>query len=176
MSQRQVLVLQPLQVAQHVRFGAISAEDGMAQKIAAALKVFRQRRPVLVQFKIQVAHHGSCLVAREGCQKLLDMLASGFLIDTHSDHAIAGTPQVDARIQSALIDGCGLVFGQAGLAESILQPFNEKGYGTLFGRLQSLSMYRYFEVLGHGANTTLGGILGYQSPTWAEFDGRLAYN
>ncbi len=63
-----------------------------------------------------------------------------------------------------------------GLAESVLQPLNEKGYGTVSGRIQSLTMYRDFETLGEGANTTLGILLGYTSPEWAGFDLGGAYN
>jgi hypothetical protein len=63
-------------------------------------------------------------------------------------------------------------------AESIMKPFNEKGYGTISGRIQSLSMYRDFETggKGNGANSNLGFILGYTSPEFAGFDAGMAYN
>ena len=37
MSQRQILVLQALQVAQHFGFAAVAAESGMGQEVAFAL-------------------------------------------------------------------------------------------------------------------------------------------
>jgi len=61
-------------------------------------------------------------------------------------------------------------------AESIMKPVNDQGYGTISGRIQSLTMYRDFEGGGNGANSTLGFILGYTSPDFAGFDGGLAYN
>lgn len=61
-------------------------------------------------------------------------------------------------------------------AESILKPINDKGYGTISGRIQSLSMYRGFENTGNGANSSLGVVLGYTSPEFVGFDAGLAYN
>jgi len=63
-------------------------------------------------------------------------------------------------------------------AESVLKPLNEKGYGTISGRIQSLSMYRDYadDGRGNGANSTLGFVLGYTSPEFAGFDAGLAYN
>ena len=58
-----------------------------------------------------------------------------------------------------------------------MKPLNEKGYGTISGRVQWLSMYRDFECAHkNGANSTLGIVLGYTSPAFAGFDGGLAYN
>ncbi len=57
-----------------------------------------------------------------------------------------------------------------------VQAFNDKGYGTISGRVQSLSMYRDYEGVGNGANSTLGFILGYTSPEFAGFDFGVAYN
>lgn len=62
-------------------------------------------------------------------------------------------------------------------AESILQPLNDKGYGTVSGRIQSLTMYRDFESKNaNGANSSIGVILGYTTPELAGFDAGLAYN
>ncbi|MCF7849934.1 MAG: hypothetical protein K9M45_13865 [Kiritimatiellales bacterium] len=64
-------------------------------------------------------------------------------------------------------------------AESVLKPINEKGYGTISGRVQSLSMYRDFENTAAGdtgANTSLGFILGYTSPEVNGLDAGLAFN
>ena len=63
-------------------------------------------------------------------------------------------------------------------AESVLKPFNDLGYGTISGRIQSLSMYRDYadNGLGNGANSSLGIVLGYTTPEFAGFDGGLAYN
>lgn len=61
-------------------------------------------------------------------------------------------------------------------AESIMKPVNDQGYGTISGRIQSLTMYRDYDGVGNGANSTLGFILGYTSPEFAGFDGGLAYN
>ena len=61
-------------------------------------------------------------------------------------------------------------------AESVMKPFNEKGYGTVSGRLQFLGMYRDYDNGNNGDASTLGGILGYITPKWAGFDAGLAYN
>ena len=61
-------------------------------------------------------------------------------------------------------------------AESIMKPFNEKGYGTVSGRLQFLGMYRDYENVKNGNASTMGGILGYHTPTWSGLDAGLAYN
>lgn len=61
--------------------------------------------------------------------------------------------------------------------ESILKPVNDLGYGTISGRIQSLTMYRDFQSKGaHGANSTLGVVLGYTSPQVIGFDVGVAYN
>ena len=65
----------------------------------------------------------------------------------------------------------------AARSESILKPLNDQGYGTLSGRIQSLTMYRDFESANSdGANSTIGIILGYTTPEYAGFDAGLAYN
>lgn len=62
-------------------------------------------------------------------------------------------------------------------AESILKPLNDKGYGTVSGRIQSLTMYRDFDSKGaNGANSTIGIVLGYTTPEVAGFDAGVAYN
>lgn len=62
-------------------------------------------------------------------------------------------------------------------AESILKPINDKGYGTVSGRIQSLTMYRDFDSKGaNGANSTVGVILGYTTPELMGFDAGIAYN
>jgi len=61
-------------------------------------------------------------------------------------------------------------------AESVMKPFNEKGYGTVTGRLQYLGMYRDFDDGNNGHASTLGVVLGYTTPKWAEFDAGLTYN
>ena len=71
---------------------------------------------------------------------------------------------------------CVVLIALSSAAESILKPLNDKGYGTVSGRLQSLTMYRDFEGKGDGANSTVGIVLGYVSPTWAGFDFGGAYN
>jgi len=68
------------------------------------------------------------------------------------------------------------VGGSLASAESIMQPINDKGYGTISGRVQSLTMYRDYDGVGNGYNTNLGVILGYTSPNWAGFDLGVAYN
>lgn len=50
-------------------------------------------------------------------------------------------------------------------AESAVQQFNELGYGTLSGRLQTLSMYRDYDNGNNNHSTTLGIKLDYLSPT-----------
>jgi hypothetical protein len=49
-------------------------------------------------------------------------------------------------------------------------------YGTITGRIQSLTMYRDYDGIGNGYNTNLGIVLGYTSPDWAGFDLGVAYN
>jgi len=61
-------------------------------------------------------------------------------------------------------------------AESVMKPFNEKGYGTVSGRVQFLGMYRDYENVKNGNASTLGGILGYITPAWAGLDAGVAYN
>ncbi len=58
------------------------------------------------------------------------------------------------------------------------RTFNELEYGTLSGRVQSLTMYRDYadDGKGNGANSTLGLQLGYLSPEIAGFDFGLTYN
>ncbi|WP_372807538.1 hypothetical protein [Pontiella sp.] len=63
-------------------------------------------------------------------------------------------------------------------AESIIQPINEKGYGTFSGKVQSLSMYRD-GVSGSGVNgakSTLGTTISYDSPEVSGFDVGLEYD
>ena len=70
----------------------------------------------------------------------------------------------------------GVMLSASSWSESILKPLNEKGYGTVSGRIQSLSMYRDFDGVGNGANTTLGFVLNYTSPEFSGFDAGLGYN
>ncbi len=69
-----------------------------------------------------------------------------------------------------------LLLVAAAQSESIMKPINDLGYGTVSGRIQTLTMYRDFEVAGNGFNTTLGAVLEYTSPVVAGFDAGLAYN
>ena len=51
--------------------------------------------------------------------------------------------------------------------ESVIKTFNDQGYGTISGHLQSLSMYRDFEGMAaedYAYSTTLGLQLDYLSP------------
>ncbi len=52
-------------------------------------------------------------------------------------------------------------------AESVLKPFNEKGYGTVSGRVQFLGMNRDFDNGNNGNASTLGLVLGYITPKWS---------
>jgi hypothetical protein len=61
-------------------------------------------------------------------------------------------------------------------AESVMKTYNEKGYGTVSGRLQFLGMYRDYDNGNTGDASTLGGVLGYITPELAGFDASLAYN
>lgn len=73
-----------------------------------------------------------------------------------------------------------LVFSVVGLnfvvAETPLKPVNDLGYGTVSGRIQSLTMYRDYEGVGQGFNSTLGVLLEYISPEIYGFDFGLGYN
>ena len=73
-----------------------------------------------------------------------------------------------------------LVFSLVGLnfvvAETPFKPVNDLGYGTISGRIQSLSMYRDYEGAGQGFNSTLGVLLEYTSPEVYGFDFGLGYN
>ena len=60
-------------------------------------------------------------------------------------------------------------------AETDATPLINAKYGKIFGRVQSLSMYRDYEILGNGANSTLGLILSYISPEFAGFDFGATY-
>jgi hypothetical protein len=61
-------------------------------------------------------------------------------------------------------------------AQRVMSSFNEKGYGVVSGRIQYLGMYRNYDNVKNGNASTLGGILGYLTPTWAGLDAGLAYN
>jgi hypothetical protein len=62
-------------------------------------------------------------------------------------------------------------------AQSIMKPVNDLGYGTVSGRIQSLTMYRDFESKGlNGANSTLGIVLSYVTPEITGFSAGLSYN
>jgi len=61
-------------------------------------------------------------------------------------------------------------------AESVMKPFNEKGYGTVSGRVQFLGMYRDFDNGNNGDASTLGLVLGYITPKWSGLDAGLTYN
>lgn len=56
-----------------------------------------------------------------------------------------------------------------------VKKFNELGYGTLSGRVQSLSMYRDYEGVGNGYSTTLGWKLDYLTPEWAGWSAGLSF-
>ncbi|MGD8631794.1 MAG: hypothetical protein PVG72_13835 [Gammaproteobacteria bacterium] len=60
-------------------------------------------------------------------------------------------------------------------AESIMKPFNDKGYGIISGRIQSLSMYRDYDDIGNGANSNLALQFGYTSPEISGFDAGMVY-
>lgn len=55
------------------------------------------------------------------------------------------------------------------------QPVGKTDYGEFSGRIQYLGMYRDFEI-SHGHASTLGFVLGYQSPEFGGFDLGFAYN
>ncbi len=65
-----------------------------------------------------------------------------------------------------------LLLASIGAAESLLDPINDLGYGTVKLRAQTLSMYRDYEGVagaanvGNGYSTTLGWKLDYLSPEW----------
>lgn len=69
-----------------------------------------------------------------------------------------------------------LVAAAPAAADSIMKPFNDKGYGTVSGRLQYLGMYRDFDNGNNGHASTMGLVLGYVTPQWSGFDAGLAYN
>jgi hypothetical protein len=60
-------------------------------------------------------------------------------------------------------------------AESIMKPFNDMGYGTIAGHIQSLSMYRDYDDVGNGANSNLALQFGYTSPDISGIDAGLVY-
>ncbi len=57
-----------------------------------------------------------------------------------------------------------VVLSSASQAESGIEQFNDLGYGTLSGRLQTLSMYRDYDNGNNNHSTTLGLKLDYLSP------------
>lgn len=61
-------------------------------------------------------------------------------------------------------------------AESAVESFNEKGYGTISGRLQSLSMYRDYDNGNNAHSTTLGIMINYLSPEKEGWTIGLGYN
>jgi hypothetical protein len=61
-------------------------------------------------------------------------------------------------------------------AESAIKQFNDLGYGTLSGRIQSLSMYRDYDNGNNAHSTALGLQLDYTSPELAGWTLGAAYN
>lgn len=61
-------------------------------------------------------------------------------------------------------------------AESIMDPFNDQGYGTVSGRIQYLGMYRDYDNGNNGDASSMGIILNYTTPEIAGFDAGVAYN
>lgn len=61
-------------------------------------------------------------------------------------------------------------------AEGIIKQFNDLGYGTLSGRLQTLSMYRDYDNGANAHATTLGIKLDYLSPTKEGWTIGASYN
>jgi hypothetical protein len=60
--------------------------------------------------------------------------------------------------------------------ENPIDTFNEKEkYGTISGRVQSLSMYRDYEGAGNGFNSSMGLMLNYLSPELGGFDFGFSY-
>ena len=59
-----------------------------------------------------------------------------------------------------------LLLASVGSAESLLDPINDLGLGTVKLKAQTLSMYRDFEGAGNGYSTTLGWTLDYLSTEW----------
>jgi len=60
-------------------------------------------------------------------------------------------------------------------ADSLLDPVNDLGYGTLKLRAQSLSMSRDYENTGNGFSSTLGWKLDYFTPEWEGLSAGLSY-
>lgn len=60
-------------------------------------------------------------------------------------------------------------------ADSLFDPVNDLGYGTLSLRAQTLSMYRDYEDVGSGYSTTLGLQLDYLSPVWQDLQLGFSY-
>jgi hypothetical protein len=60
--------------------------------------------------------------------------------------------------------------------EGAIKQFNDLGYGTLSGRLQTLSMYRDYDNGANAHSTTLGLQLNYLSPTKEGWSIGAAYN
>ena len=56
------------------------------------------------------------------------------------------------------------------------QPTPSTDYGTFSGRIQYLGMYRDYDNGNNGHSSTLGLMLGYQSPKFGGFDMGFAYN
>jgi len=61
-------------------------------------------------------------------------------------------------------------------SDSLIKPINDQIYGTFYGRIQYLGMYRDYDSAGYGHASTLGVMLGYTSSSWSGFDLGVAYN
>ena len=68
------------------------------------------------------------------------------------------------------------LYFQAVAADSILNPLNDQLRGTVSGRVQTLGIYRDFDHGNNGHKTTLGTVIGYESPGFCGFDFGAAYN
>jgi hypothetical protein len=72
---------------------------------------------------------------------------------------------------------CCVLFGLTAGAESLFQPVNDAGYGTVSAKLRSVNMYRDFEnaTPDNAWSSTLGLELGYVSPEIAGFSAGGSY-
>ena len=105
MVERQIAVLQALEVAQHVVLAVMAMEHRVRQDRVAALQGGRQG---LVQFAhLCFERFGADADASDQADERDDILTRGFFVERETDDAVFRLPQVVTGVQCSLVNGDG---------------------------------------------------------------------
>ncbi len=147
---------------------------GLAVPVDAARPVpLPSRRAIVLSARFRRAcvrtgwKTAACRKARRPLARRLETAAGG--VTPRPDH-----PRGIAMKRALLLAAFAAQMGIA--AETPEAAPETLDYGTVSGRVQSLTMYRDFEGTGNGFNSTLGLVLNYTSPPLAGFDAGLGFH